>query len=136
MLLTKETDYALRLLRGLADGEQITAAQLAEHEQVPLPFAYKILKKLHKAEIISIQRGAEGGCRLDSSLKQLSLRQLMQAMNEDIAVSACMDPEYECQWRRANGNAECQARIHLAAIQKKLDDELEVYSLDEILFGD
>ncbi|MEA4994697.1 MAG: Rrf2 family transcriptional regulator, partial [Oscillibacter sp.] len=41
MLLTKETDYALRILRVLADEERATAAQLAQGEQIPQQFAYK-----------------------------------------------------------------------------------------------
>jgi Rrf2 family protein len=136
MLLTRETDYALRLLRGLADGEQVTAAELSAREQVPRQFAYKILKKLQRAGLISIQRGAEGGCTLAAGLGEVSLRRLMQAMEEDAAVSACMRPDYECQWCRAHCDAVCRAHIHLAAIQEKLDRELEAHSLAEILFGD
>lgn len=135
MLLTKETDYALRLLRGLADGEQLTAAQLSEREQVPQQFAYKILKKLQKAGILTIRRGAGGGCALAAPLEQISLRRLMQAMEEDAAVSACMHPGYECQWCRAHGDAVCCAHIQLAEIQQKLDWELESHSLAEILLG-
>lgn len=39
MFITKETDYALRILWALADGKQHTAVSLAEDEQIPLQFA-------------------------------------------------------------------------------------------------
>ena len=48
-MITRETDYALRLLRTLRDGERRTAAEAAERELVPQSFAHKILKKLARA---------------------------------------------------------------------------------------
>ncbi len=61
MLITRETDYALRILRALSGGEQMTVAAIAQDQQVPQQFAYKILKKLSKGGLVSIARGAEGG---------------------------------------------------------------------------
>ena len=51
-MITRETDYALRLLRALQDGRRRTAAEVAGQELVPLAFAYKILKKLAQAGIL------------------------------------------------------------------------------------
>ena len=135
MIITKETDYALRILRALAGGKQLTTAQLSEQEQIPKQFAYKILKKLQKSDLVSIQRGAEGGCHLQTGLDQITLFHLMQAMDEDSAVSSCMKQGYECQWCKAHNDAVCRAHIHLTAIQQKLNEELDAYPLQEILFG-
>ena len=49
VLITRETDYALRVLRALSEGEQLTAGDISEQQMVPKPFAYKIIKKLSKA---------------------------------------------------------------------------------------
>jgi hypothetical protein len=59
----------------------------------------------------------------------------MQIMEEDSYVSTCMKPGYQCPWCKAHGDTVCRANIHLAAIQKKLDEELDAHSLREILFG-
>ncbi|MPN49353.1 HTH-type transcriptional repressor NsrR [bioreactor metagenome] len=136
MLITKETDYALRILRALADGKRMTTAELARVEQVPLQFAYKILKKLQKNGIIRILRGPDGGSVLATELERVTLYRLMQAMEEDSSVSSCTKPGYECQWRKAHGDAVCRAHVHLTSIQKKLDDELDAKNLREILFGE
>lgn len=53
MLITRESDYALRMLRALADGRILTAGELEEQEELPQKFAYKILKKLQKAGYVS-----------------------------------------------------------------------------------
>ncbi len=136
MLITKETDYAMRILRALADGNRITATELARGEQIPQQFAYKILKKLQKGGLIHILRGAEGGCILAAELKQVSLLQLIHIMEGDHAVSSCMKPGYQCLWCKVHNKTVCRAHIHLTSIQKKLDEELEAYSLEKILFGD
>lgn len=136
MFITKETDYALRILRALTDEERVTATELAQGEQIPQQFTYKILKKLQKGGIIRILRGADGGCVLAAELEQVSLFRLMQIMEEDSSISPCMKPGYQCLWCKAHGDTTCRAHIHLTSIQKKLDEELEAHSLQEILFGE
>ena len=64
MLITRETDYALRILRALLDGELHTAGQIAQDQLLPQSFAYKIMKKLEKAGMVQMIRGTAGGCRL------------------------------------------------------------------------
>lgn len=135
MLITKETDYSLRILRALAGEKRVTVPRLAQGEQIPLQFAYKILKKLRKGGLIHVLRGADGGCTLAAQLEHVSLYQLMQIMEEDSSVSSCMKPGYQCAWCKAHGDTVCQANIHLTAIQKKLDEELKAYSLSKILFS-
>ena len=80
MLITRESDYALRLLRTLRDGEQYSVGELARREMVPQPFAYKIVKKLSAAGMVQVSRGAEGGCRLTADLTQTTLYDLLRAM--------------------------------------------------------
>lgn len=46
MIITKETDYALRILCALLDGELHTMEQIAQDELLPQSFTYKILKKI------------------------------------------------------------------------------------------
>ena len=94
LLVTREADYALRILRALAGGEQRTAADICEQEQIPDKFVYKIAKKLEKSGFIKIVRGAEGGCRLIVDLHTMSLYDLMEALGADRLVNACMQPEY------------------------------------------
>ncbi|MDF2838884.1 MAG: putative Rrf2 family DNA-binding protein [Evtepia sp.] len=136
MLITKETDYALRILRALTDGVHLTAEELARNEQIPKQFAYKILKKLQKGGIIHILRGAGGGYVLATELEKVTLYRLMQIMEEGFSVSSCMKPSYQCEWRKAHGNDLCHAHNHLSSIQKKLNEELDTHSLQKILFGE
>ena len=57
MIITKETDYALRILRVLMDGEKHSVAEMSETELIPNQFAYQILRKL-SAGNLGVSRGA------------------------------------------------------------------------------
>ena len=134
MLITRETDYALRVLRALAGGGRMTAEEICREELLPRQFVYKILKKLEKAGLISIARGAEGGCRLCSDLKKFSLYDLAAAMGEDRSVNACMQAGFRCAWRESHSSrwpVLCQ-RLEVQII---LDSELRARSLHRMLFG-
>ena len=133
MVITRETDYALRILRALLDGELHAAGEIAQSELLPQAFAYKILKKLEKAGLLEIRRGTAGGCRLTADLDQTSLYDLMLAMGERSDLSACMEPDYQSPWRSSHGG--CGVHCKLLEIQRKLDAELRSHSLREILAG-
>ena len=131
MVITKETDYALRILRALTDGELHTVGQVAQSEFLPQAFAYKILKKLEKAGFIRLSRGSAGGCRLAADLSRVSLYDLMAALGERSDLSACMADAFSCPWRECHGG--CTAHNKLLEIQRALDSELRAHSLREIL---
>ena len=133
MVITRETDYALRILRALLDGQLHTVGQISQEELLPQSFAYKILRKLDRAGLIQVVRGTAGGCRLACDLSNTSLYDLMLAMGERSGLSACMDPEYACSWRSCHGG--CTVHGKLLEIQAKLDKELRSHSLREILTG-
>ena len=60
MIITKETDYALRILRVLLDGEKHSVAEMSETELIPTQFAYQILRKLSAGNLVRVSRGALG----------------------------------------------------------------------------
>lgn len=132
MLITRETDYALRILQNLLDGERRSVGEISQKEFIPQQFAYKIAKKLAKAGLLEITRGVDGGCRLKSDLETVSLYDLLSIMEGGYDVNACMDPDFTCPRRESGG---CSVHPQLMAIQKTLTDQLRSYSLQSILNG-
>lgn len=135
MLITRETDYALRILRRLSQGGTFTVGELADKDFLPQQFAYKIIKKLEKAEFVKIIRGVDGGCRLDSDLSQKTLYELVIAVEKNARLSACMSPEHKCEWRH-NNKGMCTVHNQLARIQQSIDKELRSRSINWVLFGE
>ncbi|MDR1977193.1 MAG: Rrf2 family transcriptional regulator, partial [Synergistaceae bacterium] len=127
-------DYALRILRVLSDGEQVTVGDVCKRELLPQQFVYKILKKMEQAGLVRIARGAEGGCRLSADLEKVSLHDLITAMKTDRLVGACMQPGFQCAWQGENASS-CTVHKQLQQIQEILDTELRKRSLRQMLFG-
>lgn len=134
MLITRETDYALRVLRALVDADQLTAGDIAMGHQVPPQFVYKIIKKLERVGMVKISRGAGGGCRLSADLSRITLYDLMETMGENRNVISCMEPGHNCPWRQAHGD--CTVHCQLAKVQKRLDQELQAHTLESLISGD
>ena len=133
LLITREMDYALRILRALSGGERMPASEICERELLPRQFVYKILKKLERAGVGQTTRGPEGGCRLVADLHQLSLYDLREIMEAEKMISACMQPGFQCAWQQKYGSS-CTVHRHLVKIQKVLDQELRSHSLHQMLF--
>jgi len=76
--LSKKADYALISLGYLAEhaDQVVSAREIAERCQLPLPLLMNILKVLHQRGILRSTRGASGGYRLASDLSKLSLFEL------------------------------------------------------------
>ena len=124
MLLTREADYALRILRALARGERMTTKQICEAEMIPLPFARKILQKLAAAGCVEMLRGAEGGCVLRADLAALSLYDLLHFVGENLFVNACTAPDFDCPLRNRDGNV-CRFHTALAGVEAEIAELLK-----------
>ena len=131
MLLTRESDYALRVLRSLKDGEQKSVGDISQEQMIPQQFAYRIIKNLSHAGLVQITRGAGGGCRLSADLAKTSLYDLMTAVEDHCDINACMDSNYHCPWREKNGG--CSIHEQLSELQMRLNDQLRAQSLMTLL---
>lgn len=134
MLISRETDYTLRVLRGLSDGKKMTADDLCQRELLPKPFTYKILKRLERAGFIEAIRGAGGGFRLSADLKKVTLYDFIETMDVDRLVGSCLEPGFECEWQRKYGSS-CAVHRQLKEIQELLDNKLRELSLYKVIFG-
>lgn len=134
MIITREVDYSLRLLRSLSLGEKMSVRQLCEREQVPQQFTYKIIRKLAKDKYIEVLRGVDGGCCLKADLSKLSLYDLMATMDANTYVNNCMCPGFHCDWAEATCD-KCKIHTQLIKIQNNIDQELKACSLKSLIDG-
>ena len=122
MLLTREMDYALRILRALDQEAQLSAAAIAQREHIPKAITLKILKRLHAAGLVSSRRGPSGGYLLERSCEELRLWDLFHALGEDLYLNRCQQPGYRCE-NRPEGD--CGLCKELSRVQAVLDEELK-----------
>ncbi len=132
MFLTRESDYALRILRALHRKGQLSARSIAEMEKLPLPVTYKTLEHLIRSGLVGSQRGPEGGYYLARACEELTLYDLLQAMEADLLVNRCMERNYRCE-TCPDGMEACGLHRECCRIQAVLETELQRRPLSEIL---
>lgn len=134
MLINRETDYALRILRSLSDGRKHPMKELCAQEDIPQQFAYKIIGKLSAAGLTDSTRGVGGGCSLTRDLREITLYDLIRILDTDHYINACLKPGYVCDWKEKNCSI-CSFHSHLLQIQGDLDRELKKHTVRDMLGG-
>ncbi|MEG2421916.1 MAG: Rrf2 family transcriptional regulator [Oscillospiraceae bacterium] len=132
MLINKETDYALRIFRVLADGERLSVPELCRQTQITTSFAHKIVHKLTAGGYLEVTRGSAGGCKLSADLNAFTLYDVMETMGDRSQISACTNPEYLCSWRAKNHRI-CAINCNLLAIQSSVDDLLRQHTVASLV---
>ena len=131
MFLTRECDYAIRVVRALADMEKKPMKIICEQEQIPRPFAYKILKKLKNNGIVHSLRGAEGGYQLKKNPNLITLFDVVNAMDERLFLSDCLEQGYVCS-HNSNGNI-CRLHQELGRLQILLMDKFREKTINQFI---
>jgi len=131
MFLTRECDYGIRIIRALASGEKTTAEEICAAEAIPGQFAYKILKKLERAGWIMSSRGRDGGYWLVKSPNELTILDVVSAIDENLLINECLRDDCPCQ--RNQEDHPCMVHKEFERIQESLNNELSAKSLLQIL---
>lgn len=93
MQLTRAGEYAVRSLVYLATQEadnRVMASEVASAENIPVNFVRKILESLAKTGLVKSYRGAGGGFTLARNAGQITLRQVIEAIEGPFALNECL----------------------------------------------
>jgi len=98
MLVTRKTDYAVRCILYLAQAnEQIAnVAEVSRQMHIPKTFLAKIFQKLTKAGLAESIRGMNGGFRLSKNPADISLLDIMEAIQGPVCVNVCAVNSKKC----------------------------------------
>lgn len=90
-MLSQTTEYALRAMSCLAymPDELVSTAQLAEVTHVPMNYLAKVLQSLARAELITGRRGVGGGYRLAKPATEISMLDVINAINPIERITSC-----------------------------------------------
>jgi FeS assembly SUF system regulator len=90
--LSRLTDYAVVVLVRLSSAVTVeTAPSIAVATGIPEPTVSKVLKGLAQANLVTSQRGAHGGYRLNRTLAAIPVADVIVAIDGPIALTACVD---------------------------------------------
>jgi Rrf2 family protein len=92
-MFPRSTEYAIRALIFLASqapGKLSGAREIAEAEQIPMPFLWKILQKLAARKLVRSFRGVRGGYELARPPARITLEKILKEMGQDHVLHGCI----------------------------------------------
>lgn len=136
MHISAKVDYAVRATIELAvhqqrDNEHITAERISDAQQIPRPFLATILQDLRRAGVVESKRGVDGGHRLAQPATQLSLADVIRAVDGPLAAVGGVAPE-----RIEYGGTAVPLRDVWIAVRVSLRNVLEVTTLADLASGE
>jgi hypothetical protein len=133
--ISRLTDYAIVILYQMVreDRPVFCASDLATKTGLPLPTTSKILKKLSKKGIVSAQRGAMGGYKMEQSAPSVSVATIIEAMEGPIAITDCSDTDMERDTCRIESI--CPMRANWNRVNRVVRAALEEISLADMVAG-
>lgn len=97
MQITRQADYAVRAVLYLAHreaGARISTGQIAREQNIPLTFLAKIVSQLSAAGVLHTTRGARGGVALARPATEISLLEIVEAIDGPVMLNQCaVDPD-------------------------------------------
>lgn len=129
--LSKLSDYAIVVLSQLAreSGRLVSASGLSDSTGIPEPTVSKVLKLLAKSDIIVSTRGAAGGYMMERSPEEITVRELIVALEGPIAVTSCVD---ESDTQCGIGHM-CPMKGRWQKVNRAIMNTLDDMSLTELL---
>ena len=129
MRITREADYALRIVVMLATiDKQTDAKEIADKNDVPYRFALKILRKLVQANIVKSFRGVNGGYVLNRKPSEITMREVIETIDGKIAINKCFENPESCR-----NNGVCKVQKKLFGVQLVIANEFEKITFEDIL---
>lgn len=96
--LGKLTDYAIVIMGQLlkeGEGASRSASFLSEKTGVPEPTVAKVLKALSQANLLCATRGAAGGYKFSRAAEEISIADIITALDGPIAIVSCVEGSAE-----------------------------------------
>jgi Rrf2 family protein len=121
--VSAKADYAVRAMVELAaaEGGPLKAERIAQAQEIPLKFLENIMTDLRQGGLVRSQRGAEGGYWLARPPDEITLAQVIRAVegplanvrgrrSEEVEFAARPTPLREVGSRCARACARCSSR--------------------------
>ncbi|BAS28582.1 RrF2 family transcriptional regulator [Limnochorda pilosa] len=98
MQLSRQADYAIRLLFELAvrPGEVRDVRSIAAASGVPAAYGAKLIQSLARSGLVRTQRGARGGVWLNQKPEEVTLQQVVEAVEGPTVYARCLLWPREC----------------------------------------
>lgn len=130
--LGKLTDYAIAVMGQLAHATadaSSSARALSDKTGVPEPTVAKVLKLLAKGDLVTSERGTNGGYRLAKLAAEISIGEIITAMEGPVAIVACIEGQEES----CNMFGTCPTKSNWHRVNAAIKSALDGIKLTEMM---
>jgi len=116
--LSKKADYALMAMKHLAlrtDRGSSSAREIAEQYDIPIELMAKVLQRLVRRGLLASHQGTRGGYQLTRLPSQISVADVIQAIDGPVTVTACSTQDSTCEQY-----AKCNVRDPLWKVRERI----------------
>ena len=131
MKLSAKTRYGARLLLDLARHHGQTPVRIediAKRQDISVKFLEQIIRPLKKASLVTSTRGPKGGHALARAPEEISLGEIVQALESSPVLADCVDDDDHCM--RAS---ECSIRMAWQEATSVLFEKLNSITITDLL---
>jgi Rrf2 family iron-sulfur cluster assembly transcriptional regulator len=134
MKLTNKGRYAVMAMADLARnnaGEPISLAEISLRQGIPISFLEQIFSKLKSNKLVTSYRGATGGYFLSRSADEITLSNIIKAVDERVRTAGCTkDSQKGCHGK----SAKCMTHDLWNDLEIYINNFFEKNTLKDILF--
>ncbi len=131
MRLSSLADYAVVMMAAAARHgaeARLSATSLAAETGVPLPTAQKLTGRLATAGLLATSRGTNGGFVMARDVGDISLADIIEAVDGPIALTTCVDDHRsDCALEGS-----CRVRPHWTVVNAAVRDAFAGVTLDQL----
>jgi Rrf2 family protein len=130
MIYSRSTEYAIRAFVNLAqvqEGKYAMVKQIAEQEGIPAHFLAKILQQLARKGLLRSSKGPTGGFSLRTPPQEISLIQLVEALDGLTDYQKCVSGLSEC-----TDDAPCGMHDSWKALRSRIMEYLEKTTIADL----
>ena len=134
MQLSTKGRYAVMAMTELAGQEAdraVTLAAIAERQQISRPYLEQLFARLRRQGLVKSVRGPGGGYRLSRPAGEMSVAEVVTAVDEPLRATRCKGAGPGCM----SGGARCLTHDLWVETGKQIHDYLAGISLADVLAG-
>lgn len=129
-VIRRNTDYAIRAMSHLAvsyGNGPVSTATIAAEQDLSYQLTSKLMQRLQWAGLVESTMGVRGGFRLSRAPGEISLLEVIEAIQGKISLNRCLTSTHACTRQKV-----CPVKTTLGHAQETLLDHLRQATLEDL----
>lgn len=130
MQMSMSSNYAVRIILELAKTNKLSSCEISAVLNIPESYVMKLMKELKRSNLVISKQGMHGGFALNREIKNLTLFDIMNAVEPSMKINRCLEHDEFCS-RCAIET--CNIRRLYYCIQEKIEAEFRNHTIQALL---